>query len=147
MDSSFSLVRVKTDIQDLMLCSMAKEGMISDTINNVLYALVEYSPLSWPYCVHSTYARTWGCTEVPGSALGNNCDKMHRLHPHRVHCPSDVPLYLRCGFIPTDCALLIMLIMMSATFASSRLAWNLFTTVLYMNGWRTTTTLRSPEAF
>ena len=52
------------------------------TINNVLYARVEYSPLSWPYCVHSphsTYARTWGCTEVPGSALGNNCDKMHSL--------------------------------------------------------------------
>ena len=82
MDSSFSLVMVKTDIQDLMLCCMAKEGTISEQLT--MYCMVA---LSTPHCPgHTVYTHhtqpmqgPGGCTEVPGSALGNNCDKMHSV--------------------------------------------------------------------
>ena len=68
-----------------------------------------------PYCIHSphsTYARTWnygGCTEMPGSALGNNSYSMQCLHlriaPSVLHLVLKI-LYMFVVCDPCPCALL-----------------------------------------
>ena len=83
---------------DIMLYGKRRDDL--QTINNVLYARVEYSPLFWPYCVHSphsTYARR------PGGAL--RCLEVHwaiiviRCKAYLEAASPPCPLPIRCSTV------------------------------------------------
>ena len=95
MDSSFSLVRVKTDIQDLMLCSRAKEGTISEQLT--MYCMLA---LSIPHCPgHIVYTHHTQPMQGPGGAL--RCLEVHviRCTAYLEAASPPCPLPIRCSTV------------------------------------------------
>ena len=99
MDSSFSPVMVKTDIQDLMLSCMAKEGTISEQLT--MYCMLA---LSTPHCPgHTVYTHHTQPMQGPGGAL--RCLEVHwaiiviRCTAYLEPASPPCPLPIRCSTV------------------------------------------------